>query len=736
MQKHKILDQFIKKLKEDEPNSTLLFVIVAGSHFFELNSPNSDYDYRGVYLPSAEAFKLKDKDKLYKVHDYKTNDVGANSKEDVDCSFFSLPKFLELLKTGDFNMMEMLFTPKDKIIFDSKLMMELRESRHKLLVNDVESFLGFFKKEYRRYGVNIFHYDNKIKFIDFLKKLPLKDGKIRLKDHWDSLLEFNKTAEIMSFTESEIAKHKKKIPTVVVATRQFHDTTKIKYVINELETSLANHKVGHRQKKMAEQGKEFKGLYHAQRLMIEAKVLATKNTLPIPLPKKDKALLRSIKDGKISQDELFQLIEDSFIELNKIKENTVLNIDIVTRRIDKILFNLFATMELDFVLNDINDTPDLPNAKIYLVGGAVRDILLNKVPKDKDYVIVGAKEEDIKVLEDKGFKLVGADFPVFIHPETGMEFALARKERKVGSSHTDFEFDTKDVSLEEDLKRRDLTINSIAMDLRSKTLIDPFNGIMDIKRKVLKATSEAFKEDALRVLRVAKFSARYNFSVSDQLFNMCLDVVSSKELEKIHKNRIIAEMKSSLMGQDPAKFFKFLLDCGALDQTLPELSNLNKRSSKQFLKLCATLTKLKKESLSFLDRLSIICLFLTEEEIESFLSIDNGDKVKKLVDKKKYNFILGLKRNYQDVLNFSKLSNEDQLKVIKKLGLLKDSLLRQKTYKIISCFGVYDFHLDNVCLKLNEINYEKIVSSLKDKSKIKETIEKVQLMKLEEINDK
>ena len=141
--------------------------------------------------------------------------------------------------------------------------------------------------------------------------------------------------------------------------------------------------------------------------------------------------------------------------------------------------------------------------KIYKVGGSVRDKILGKLAQDNDYVVVGAT---VKEMLEQGYKQVGKDFPVFLHPETNEEYALARKERKTSSGHKGFDFNfEKDVTLEEDLYRRDLTINAIAED-KDGNLIDPFNGLEDIKRKKLKAVSKAFSEDPLRALRVARFS--------------------------------------------------------------------------------------------------------------------------------------------------------------------------------------------------------------------------------------
>ena len=207
--------------------------------------------------------------------------------------------------------------------------------------------------------------------------------------------------------------------------------------------------------------------------------------------------------------------------------------------------------------------------KAYLVGGAVRDSLL-KIPFfEKDWVVVGSTKEE---LTEKGFKQVGKDFPVFLHPETKEEFALARKERKIGTGHKafSFEFDKK-VSLEEDLERRDITINAIAQD-DDGNLIDPFNGQEDLKNKIIRRVSGAFKEDPLRVLRVARFAAKLNghgFKIEKDTKIEIQKIVASGELTTISRERIWMETRKALITDNPEIYFKVLEECGALSQICP-----------------------------------------------------------------------------------------------------------------------------------------------------------------------
>ncbi|WP_370981579.1 hypothetical protein [Agaribacterium sp. ZY112] len=210
--------------------------------------------------------------------------------------------------------------------------------------------------------------------------------------------------------------------------------------------------------------------------------------------------------------------------------------------------------------------------KIYLVGGAVRDKLLNYPSIENDWVVVGSSE---KAMLEQGFNSVGKDFPVFLHPQTKEEYALARKERKVAAGYGGFDFDTDSkVSLEEDLLRRDLTINAIAEDENGK-LIDPYGGIDDINNKLLRHVSPAFTEDPLRVLRVARFAARYHhlgFSVADETLALMQEISASSELDALVAERIWQEFQKALGEPNPEIFFEVLSSCGALERLWPDLA--------------------------------------------------------------------------------------------------------------------------------------------------------------------
>ncbi len=210
----------------------------------------------------------------------------------------------------------------------------------------------------------------------------------------------------------------------------------------------------------------------------------------------------------------------------------------------------------------------------YLVGGAVRDKLLNIDSYDRDWVVVGSTPQEMKSL---GFSAVGKDFPVFLHPKTKEEHALARTERKSGSGYTGFEcYFAPDVSLEEDLMRRDLTINAIAQDDKGQ-LYDPYHGQQDLSNRILRHVSNAFVEDPLRVLRVARFAAKLhhlNFTVAPETMVMMSEIVQSGELAHLTAERVWQEWHKSLSTPHPEVFLSVLRECGALAVVLPEIDAL------------------------------------------------------------------------------------------------------------------------------------------------------------------
>lgn len=212
--------------------------------------------------------------------------------------------------------------------------------------------------------------------------------------------------------------------------------------------------------------------------------------------------------------------------------------------------------------------------KTYLVGGAVRDGLLKLPVKDKDWVVVGATPE---MMLEQGYQQVGRDFPVFLHPDSREEYALARTERKSGSGYTGFvTWFAPDVTLEQDLQRRDLTINAIAQDENGQ-YIDPYQGRADLEKRLLRHVSAAFIEDPLRVLRVARFAARYahlSFRIADETLTLMREMTAGGELAHLTAERVWKETENALCTPNPHVYFQVLRDCGALAVLFPEIDRL------------------------------------------------------------------------------------------------------------------------------------------------------------------
>ena len=209
--------------------------------------------------------------------------------------------------------------------------------------------------------------------------------------------------------------------------------------------------------------------------------------------------------------------------------------------------------------------------KIYCVGGAVRDQLLGLVVQDHDWVVVGGTPEDMVA---RGYKPVGKDFPVFLHPDTHEEYALARTERKISRGYKGFDvYAAPEVTLEQDLSRRDFTINAIAL-AADGSLIDPYNGVADLRAGILRHVSPAFSEDPVRILRAARFAARFGFAIAPDTLLLMRDMVSSGEVDALVAERVWQELARGLMEDAPSRFFTTLRACDALAKILPEANAL------------------------------------------------------------------------------------------------------------------------------------------------------------------
>lgn len=337
--------KFIQEFKETYPDRELLFLCKAGSHFFNLASPNSDTDYKGIYMPSLEEFyRGESRRRFFERKTLEGNKTGVkNTKDDTDLYMFSYTFFLDLLKRGDFNCMELLHAPEDVILVDSPIMQSLRGLRKNLLVNDISAFLGFIKKEYRRYGVNINHYKVQEDFANFLDKYP---PHTKLKDIWSDIKEYGKDDKQIIFTTSLTGKSTN-VPTLKIAQRFYQSTVKTGYIVKGIRERLK--KYGHRQKNMAKSGVEFKGLYHALRLIYEANDLYDYGELKLPFDKNRHKLLHDIKNSNIDQDIIFETIDRHLDALYTREKDTIYNKKQVSDFIDRYKFILEGQRKLQYL---------------------------------------------------------------------------------------------------------------------------------------------------------------------------------------------------------------------------------------------------------------------------------------------------------------------------------------------------------------------------------------------------
>ncbi len=330
----KNLDNILNRFEKENPNKQLILLFKAGSHFFDLNGPDSDTDYRGLYIDPYQDSYESNTNKIYLL-DYKTKEGNVkNSKEDCDVTLFSLSSLISLLKQGDFNCQELLFCPEDKILYKTPIFDELVKNRRDYLVNDTSSFIGFIRKEAKRYSVNVFHYDIQMRFVEFLRKFPLYDT---LADHWDEIKAYasSNPGEI-KFSDSKIsnAKTSKNIDALVIAARMHISTGTVKYTVEAIEGVCQ--KYGHRQRNMAQSGKEYKGLYHSLRLIYEANDILDYGEFRFPFGEKRMHTLRSIKNGTVDQDWLFDTIDQEIEKLRIRDMNLVSNRKVVEARLDRV----------------------------------------------------------------------------------------------------------------------------------------------------------------------------------------------------------------------------------------------------------------------------------------------------------------------------------------------------------------------------------------------------------------
>jgi tRNA nucleotidyltransferase (CCA-adding enzyme) len=337
-------------------------------------------------------------------------------------------------------------------------------------------------------------------------------------------------------------------------------------------------------------------------------------------------------------------------------------------------------------------------SKTYLVGGSVRDKLLDLPITDKDWVVVGSSVEEMLALD---FLQVGKDFPVFLHPKTHEEYALARTERKVAKGYQGFEVNAKNITLEEDLSRRDLTINAMAQDDEGN-LIDYFGGVDDLNNGLLRHTSPAFIEDPVRILRIARFGARFKkfgFKVAHSTFKLMQKMVDNGEVDFLVPERVWTEIQKTLSYETPSAFFKILHSCGALEKILPIKYQIHETHKNQF----AFLDGLKTQDIAV--KWAVFLSKATEDEVKKVF--------KKISLPKNFKALVLLTVRFQNIAkNFNTQTVENLFKFYK----ATDSLRRLDRFEqLLEIFTYLDIQVEKIKLlqyELLKIDVKKIDKAL------------------------
>lgn len=350
--------------------------------------------------------------------------------------------------------------------------------------------------------------------------------------------------------------------------------------------------------------------------------------------------------------------------------------------------------------------------KVYLVGGALRDSLLGLVSSDHDYVVVGASEEELLSI---GYKRVGQGFPVFLNPVTNDEYALARKEVKSGIGYKGFTFDfSPDITLEEDLLRRDLTINAIAQNIESSDIIDPFNGREDLKNKLLRHVSDHFIEDPLRVIRLARFQAKFNtFTICEETNDLAVNLAKTNELASLSPQRIWKEVEKVMLIEHASLFFKCLGRFGADESAMPQMYfSLKSISDKSYALIDSSYDIFN--NLSY--RFGFILYVLKDHtNLASFSRQAFPKLCFKFLDS-----LLNLHVLFEKLMTssrFDSLSSEEVLTLYNEFGAFKDKDYTDNLYSAIRLVCDVDFlsDLKRLHSQLITLPYAEIVSASSDK---------------------
>lgn len=334
--------------------------------------------------------------------------------------------------------------------------------------------------------------------------------------------------------------------------------------------------------------------------------------------------------------------------------------------------------------------------KIYLVGGAIRDSLLGIANEktENDYVVVGS---DINEMLSLGYKQVGKNFPVFLHPKTKEEYALARKEKKVAPGYSGFKFDTlANITIEEDLYRRDLTINAIAKDNKGN-LIDPFGGLNDIKSRTIRHISDAFVEDPVRILRIARFATRFDsfgFKIAPKTKDIISKMALSGELNSLVGERVFKELSLALSYQDPDIFFAVLNDCGALNKIFPafDINNAQPISSVD-IKNATVVTR--------------FAIWLHKQKLANIKSICENMRCPK-----KYQQLAQFSANWHlFAKDFAQHSPEEILNFIISVDAIRQKDRFIQLLNIFKCLGIEINIIEKLLAQINSININKLAKN-------------------------
>lgn len=381
--------------------------------------------------------------------------------------------------------------------------------------------------------------------------------------------------------------------------------------------------------------------------------------------------------------------------------------------------------------------------QVYLVGGAVRDKLLGYPISEQDYVVVGATAKDMQNL---GFTQVGADFPVFLHPKTHDEYALARTERKTGKGYLGFDVHTSPtISLEQDLMRRDLTINAMAiqvhglLDNRPITgdIIDPYGGQLDLQKRILRHVSQAFDEDPVRVLRLARFASRYapfGFTIADETKNLVLQMKKAGELNHLVAERIWAESKKALSQTHSALYFDNLHLLGVLDIVLPEFAKAyHKANASKLWQIIQIALHNNQDELQV--KFAILSLVFANwhhqsADKQAFLSFCHHQKIPKDYQQTAL-FVLG---NYAHLLDFQHLKSQQIFELFKASSALKNSTLFMRSLHACNHFALAKNQIDaqDLIQQLQSISAGNVNQNLQGRA-IGEAIDKLRLNKLKQL---